>query len=213
MPGKLKYYPRKEEYFNVITHLLGFLLSILALSLLVVYACLDGTAWHIVSFSIFGGSLVLQYLASTLYHSAKKKDIRRKLNIFDHTAIYVLIAGTFTPFLLVTLNGPWGWSMFGVIWGLALSGIIFKFYYTGKYKIISTLGYIFMGLTVLIVVNPLMEKLPAEGLNLIFLGGAFYIIGAIIYMIKKIPYNHGIFHVFVLLGSVSHFFSVFLYVL
>lgn len=213
MTDKLKYYPKKEEYVNVISHLIGLLLSVLALSLLIIYACLDGTAWHVVSFSIYGGSLVLQYLASTLYHSAKKKELRRKLKIFDHAAIYVLIAGTFTPFLLVTLNGPWGWTVFGIVWTLALAGVILKFYYTGKYKIISTLGYIFMGLVIVIIIKPLLEKLPLECINLIFIGGAFFIIGAIIYMIKKIPYNHGIFHVFVLAGSVCHFFAIFYYVL
>ncbi|PLX05513.1 MAG: hemolysin D, partial [Marinilabiliales bacterium] len=135
-------YPKTEEILNVITHGLGFLLSIAALTLLVVYASLEGDAWHIVSFSVYGVSLVTLYLASTLFHMTRKQKLRNILNIFDHSAIYFLIAGTYTPFLLVSIRGPWGWSLFGVIWALAIGGIIFKIYNTGKYDFISAIIYV-----------------------------------------------------------------------
>ena len=145
MTPEARQYPKTEELLNVITHGLGFLLSIAALVLLIVFASLKGDAWHIVSFTIYGISLVVLYLASTLFHMTRKQKLRNKLNIFDHSAIYILIAGTYTPFLLVTLRGPWGWSLFGVIWTLAIGGVVFKIFYTGKYDLISAIIYVLMG--------------------------------------------------------------------
>ncbi len=206
-------YPKTEEILNVITHGLGFLLSIAALVILVVYASLNGSVWHIVSFSIYGASLVLLYLASTLYHVTKKQKLRNKLNILDHSSIYVLIAGTYTPFLLVTLRGPWGWTLFGVIWGLAIGGIIFKIFYIGKYDLISALIYILMGWLIIIAIKPMNQNLPIEGLMWLLAGGVLYSIGAVFYLLHKLPYNHAIFHIWVLLGSFAHFIAVFWYVL
>ncbi len=213
MKADARQYPRTEEILNVITHGLGLLLSIVALVILVVYASLRGDAWHIVSFSIYGSSLVLLYLASTLFHSVTKQSLRNKLNVFDHAAIYFLIAGTYTPFLLVTIRGPWGWSLFGVIWGLAIGGLIFKLFYTGKYDLISALLYVLMGWLVIIALKPMYANLSHEGLLWLLGGGISYSIGVVFYLLNKIPYNHAIFHIWVLLGSFAHFIAVFRYVL
>ena len=181
--------------------------------LLVTHANLHGDVWHIVSFSIFGASLIILYAASTFYHNAKKPELRERLKIIDHAAIYVLIAGSYTPFTLVTLQGTLGWVIFCTSWGLALTGIILKLFFTGKYNLISTLMYVFMGWVIVFAIKPLINNLPLEGLFWLFAGGMAYTIGAILYSIKKIKLNHAIFHLFVLMGSFSHFVSVFFYVL
>ncbi len=205
-------YSIKEEFWNILTHGLGLALSIPALVLLIVYSSIYEDAWHIVSFSIYGTTLVVLYLASTLFHSSRKKKTRLRLNVFDHSSIYLLIAGTYTPFLLVTLRGPWGWSLFGVVWGLAIIGAVVKLFFTGRYDKISTAVYILMGWIIIIAIKPLIANLSPEGLFWLSAGGVSYSIGAILYLVKKIPYNHAIFHVFVLLGSIFHFISVFFYV-
>ncbi|NOR86219.1 MAG: hemolysin III family protein [Bacteroidales bacterium] len=205
-------YSIKEEFWNVLTHGLGLALSIPALVLLVVFSSIYESAWHIVSFSIYGTTLVILYLASTLFHSSRTKKIRLRLNVFDHASIYFLIAGTYTPFLLITIRGPWGWSLFGVVWGLAIVGAIVKLFFTGRYDKISTAVYILMGWLIIIAIKPLIANLSPEGLFWLSAGGISYSIGAALYLIKKIPYNHAIFHVFVLLGSIFHFISVFFYV-
>ena len=209
----IKYYSSIEEKINIISHAIGFILSIVALVLLVTHANLHGDVWHIVSFSIFGASLIILYAASTFYHSAKKSELRNRLKIIDHASIYVLIAGTYTPFTLVTLNGTIGWVIFGTSWGLALTGIILKLFFTGKYNLISTIMYVLMGWVIVFAIKPLINNLPLEGLLWLFAGGISYTIGAILYSIKKIKFNHAIFHTFVLMGSLCHFMSVFFYVL
>ena len=206
-------YTMKEEIFNTISHGVGLLLSIAALVVLVVYASLYGNVWHIVSFSIYGSSLIILYLASTIYHAAKKPKLKRKLNVFDHAAIYVLIAGTYTPFTLVTLNGPWGWSIFGVIWGLAVAGVILKLFFIGRFRTLSAIAYILMGWVIIIAIKPILNNLASGGLWLLLAGGISYSLGVIFYLQKKMPYAHGVFHLFVLLGSLLHFFSIFFYVL
>ena len=211
--GEIKYYSPIEEKINIISHASGFILSIVALVLLVTHANLHGDVWHIVSFSIFGASLIILYAASTFYHSAKKSELRNRLKIIDHASIYILIAGTYTPFTLVTLNGTIGWVIFGTSWGLALTGIILKFFFTGKYNLISTIMYVLMGWIIVFAIKPLIKNLPLEGLLWLFAGGISYTIGATLYSIKKIKFNHAIFHVLVLIGSACHFVSVFFYVL
>ena len=211
--NNITYYDPKEEKLNVITHAIGLVLSIVALVLLVVFASLEGTAKHIVSFSIYGVSLIVLYSASTFYHYSKKPKIRKRLNIFDHAAIYVLIAGTYTPFTLVVLKGWVGWTIFGVSWGLAVAGIILKLFFTGKYDKISTFAYVLMGWLIIFAIKPLIHDLPFQGLMWLLAGGIFYTVGAVLYSIKGIKYNHAIFHVFVLLGSFSHFIAIFFYVL
>jgi len=205
-------YSKKEEFWNVLTHGLGLALSVPALVLLIVYSSLYESVWHVVSFSIYGATLVILYAASTLFHNTKNKDTRLKLNVFDHSSIYLLIAGTYTPFLLVTLRGPWGWSLFGVIWGLAITGVVVKLFFTGRFDKISTAVYVLMGWLIIIAIKPLMENLSPDGLFWLTAGGISYSIGAALYLIKKIPYNHAIFHVFVLIGSICHFIAIFFYV-
>lgn len=212
-PKPINFYNPLEEKINVITHAVGIVISIAALVLLVMFASFYGNVWHIVSFSIYGASLIALYTASTIYHSIQDPKWRYRFNIVDHSAIYILIAGTYTPFALVTLNGTVGWVLFGVTWGIAAIGIIFKIFFTGRFDIISTIAYVAMGWIVIFAINPLMDNLPINGIFWLFLGGIFYTIGAIIYAINRIKFNHAIFHVFVLLGSISHFFAVFFYVL
>ena len=209
----VKYYDKKEEKLNVLSHGIGLVLSVVALVLLVVFASLEGSPWHIVSFSIYGASLIVLYSASTLYHYVQSPKLRHRLNIFDHASIYVLIAGTYTPFTLVVLDGWVGWTIFGVSWGLALIGVILKLFFIGKYDRISTIAYVLMGWLIVFAIKPLVHNLPIEGLLWLLAGGIFYTIGAVLYSIKRIKYNHAIFHIFVLLGSFSHFMAVFFYVL
>lgn len=209
----VKYYPHSEELVNVITHLIGLILSIAALVLLVTFSSLYGTVWHIVSFSIFGSSMVVLYLASTLYHSSRKRSLRKRLNIFDHAAIYALIAGTYTPYCLVTLNGAMGWTLFGLTWGLAISGIILKIFFTGKYDRLSTISYVLLGWIAVIAVKPLIDNLHTSALIFLLAGGICYTVGALFYSFRKISFNHAIFHFFVLGGSSLHFISIFFYLL
>ncbi|MEE4265152.1 MAG: hemolysin III family protein [Desulfobacteraceae bacterium] len=210
---EIKHYSSIEERINIISHAIGFILSMVALVFLVTYAILDGNVWHIVSFSIFGSSLIALYAASTFYHSAEKPELRSRLKIIDHASIYLLIAGTYTPFTLVTLKGTIGWVIFGISWGLALTGIILKLFFTGQYDLISTIMYVLMGWIIVFAIKPLINNLPVEGLRWLVAGGIFYTVGAILYSINKIKFNHAIFHVFVLTGSFCHFMSVFFYVL
>ena len=210
---EVTFYDPKEEKLNVISHGIGLVLSIVALVLLVVYSSKYGSVWHIVSFSIYGASLIVLYSASTFYHYVQNPKLRHKLNIFDHSAIYVLIAGTYTPFALVVLKGWVGWTIFGVSWGLALLGVILKLFFIGRFDKISTIAYVLMGWLIIFAIKPLVSNLPFEGLMWLLSGGIFYTVGAILYSIKGIKYNHAIFHIFVLLGSFSHFMAVFFHVL
>lgn len=210
---QVKFYSPLEESINIGSHALGALLSVVALIFLVVKSSIHGNVWHIVSFSIYGASLVILYTASTLYHSAKIPHIRRRLKVFDHAAIYVLIAGSYTPYALVTLNGKPGWMLFGASWGVAIIGIILKLFFTGRFQLISTLAYVLMGWMAVFVYEPLVENLSEKGLYWLAAGGISYTLGAIIYAIPKIKLNHAIFHVFVLMGSFSHFISVYFYIL
>ena len=209
----MSHYSPLEEKANIISHAIGFVLGIIALVLMVVRANTYGDAWHIVSVSIFGASLICLYAASTIYHSAKDPKIRGRLRVVDHATIYVLIAGTYTPFVLVTLNGWVGWIIFAASWTMAVTGIILKLLYTGKYNLLSTLMYVFMGWMIIFAIKPLINSLSADGLWWLFAGGVAYTVGAILYSIKQIKFNHAIFHMFVLLGSFCHFVSVYYYVL
>ena len=206
-------YSPLEEKINIASHALGLVLSMLALVLLVVHASLYGDVWHIVSFSVFGASLIILYASSTVYHSAKNPQARSRLRVVDHAAIYVLIAGTYTPLALITLGGVAGWSIFGVVWGMAIVGISLKLFFTGKYDGVSTVMYVFMGWVIVFAIDPLVENLSADGLFWLVAGGVSYTFGAILYSIKAIKFNHAIFHGFVLLGSICHFGLVYFYVL
>lgn len=209
----ITYYEATEEKLNVITHGIGLVLSIVALVLLIVKSSYEGSAKHIVSFTIFGASLILLYSASTFYHYSQKPKLRHRLNILDHASIYVLIAGTYTPFTLVVLKGWLGWTIFGVTWGIAIIGIVLKLFYTGRFDKISTIAYVAMGWIIIFAIKPLIEVFPLNGLYWLTAGGICYTVGAILYSIPKLKFNHVIFHVFVLLGSFSHFMAVYFYVL
>ena len=209
----IKTYSEKEERLNIRTHGFGLLLSVVALFLLIIKASKSESNLVIISSVIYGLSLIILYAASTFYHAAKDPNKRYKLNIFDHASIYVLIAGTYTPFTLLILEGWIGWTIFGVSWGLALIGVVLKLFYTGKYDRISTIAYVLMGWLIVFAINPLIANLSLEGLLWLFAGGIFYTIGAILYSIEKIKYNHAIFHIFVLAGSFSHFMAVYYHVL
>ncbi len=206
-------YSFREELLNSITHGTGILLSIGALVLLIVFSSLYGSARHIVSCTIFGVTLILLYTASTLYHSFQKPRVKRFLKIFDHSCIYLLIAGTYTPFLLVTLSGALGWMMFGVIWFLAFSGIVLKIFFVHRFKIISTIAYVLMGWIIIFAIKPLLDSLPSGGIVWLVAGGLAYTLGVVFYVWKKLPFNHAIWHLFVLGGSICHFCAVIFYVL
>ncbi|WP_051775454.1 PAQR family membrane homeostasis protein TrhA [Paenibacillus tyrfis] len=203
----------KEERANAISHGIGAALSVAALVLLLLHSMQNGTVWHIVSFTVFGVSLILLYVCSTLLHSARKERWVDLFEIMDHSAIYVLIAGTYTPFLLVTIRGPLGWSLFGVVWGIALLGIVFKLFFVKRFNVLSTLFYIAMGWMVMFAFRPLQEQLPAAGIGWLVAGGLLYTVGTIFYLWRKLPYAHTVWHVFVLGGSICHFCSVYFYVL
>ena len=202
-------YSEAEERLNVYSHGLGFVLSIIAFPFLILKATTYSGFWKPISFIIYGLSMILLYAASTFYHAAKNPKKRRQLNIFDHAAIYVLIAGSYSPFCLVGLNSDLGWYMFIAVWVFALTGVILKLFFTGKYDKISTAMYLLMGWQVMFFIKPLMNALTSFELNFLIVGGVFYTIGAILYSIKKLPYNHATFHVFVLLGSASHFIAIY----
>ena len=198
---------------NILSHALGLILSVIGLVLLVVKAASLGTTLHVVSFAIFGASLVTLYAASTIYHSTKDPTRRTRLRTVDHTAIYVLIAGSYTPFTLVVLNGTVGWTLFGVSWGMAVTGIVLKLFFTGRFNILSTSMYVFMGWVIIFAIKPLMAAMSEEGIFWLFAGGIAYTVGAVSYSIKKIPFGHALFHFFVLAGSACHFISVYWYIL
>jgi len=188
-------------------------LSIVALVLLLVKSSSYGIVWHITSFSIYGASLIVLYAASTFYHYSQSPKLRHRLNIFDHASIYILIAGTYTPFTLVVLNGWIGWTIFGISWGLAIAGVTLKLFFTGRFNKISTIAYVLMGWVIVFAIKPLIDNLSVEGLWWLLFGGIFYTVGAVLFSIPKIKYNHLIFHIFVLLGSFSHFMAVYFHVL
>jgi hemolysin III len=197
-----------EEIANAITHGVGALLAIAGLVILVVMAALRGTVWHIVSFSIFGATLVLLYFASTLYHSLTHPKAKRVFHKFDHISIYLLIAGTYTPFCLTALRGWIGWTMLGVVWGCAILGAVLKAISVGKRVKLSTVLYILMGWVILVAIYPLYQAITYHGFLLLIAGGVSYTIGTIFFIRNQVKYNHSVWHVFVLGGSVLHFFSV-----
>jgi len=201
------------ERFNSISHLVGAALALAGLVVLVVFASLQGDLWKIVSFSIYGASLFLLYTLSTLYHSlrGRAKDIFKKL---DHIAIYLLIAGSYTPLTLVTLRGGWGWTLFGIIWGLAIAGIIVDGLHKAGSRTLPMVIYLLMGWLILLAIYPLIHALPTGALMLLVLGGVFYTGGIVFYALdERIKHAHGIWHLFVLAGSISHYLLMLVYVL
>ncbi len=201
------------ERLNTLTHAIGAALSVAALVCMVVYASAWGDAYKIVSVSIYGATLIALYLASTLYHSAKDPRVKRMMKLVDHSCIYLLIAGTYTPFALVSIRGGWGWSMFGIIWGLALLGIVFKLVFIHKVDKLGVAIYVAMGWLGVVAVVPMVRVFPAQGLLYIAAGGLLYTVGALVYLWRSLPYNHAIWHLFVMAGSACHFVAIYWYVL
>jgi len=200
-----------EEIANSITHGIGAGLSIAALVILVVLASRRGDAWRIVSFSIYGATLFLLYLSSTLYHSFVNPKIKNIFRILDHSAIYLLIAGTYTPVTLTLMRGAWGWTLFGLAWAMAIGGIIITAFLLDKLKVLLVLSYVVMGLLVIIAIKPIIQMVPRGMIIWLFIGGACYILGIVFYLWKKLPYHHPIWHLFVLGGSISHFLGILFY--
>jgi len=202
---------KNEERVNTLSHAAGLLLSIIGLVALLYRAAEFDEFSHLVAVSIFGGSLIMLYTASTLYHSFHKPHVKLKLRVFDHAAIYVLIAGTYMPFLFVNLKHSGGLTFAIIMGAMALGGIIFKLFFTGRFETFSTALYVFMAWLFIFFYGPAMEHIQTGGLVLISLGGFFYMSGIIFYKWHKLPFSHGIWHIFVLLGSILHYFAVFFY--
>jgi hemolysin III len=199
----------QSEVANTITHAVGVALALAGLAVLVTIASLHGNSRQVVSYSIYGVTLVLLYAASTAYHGIQLPRARRLLRTLDHVAIYLLIAGTYTPFSLISLRGAWGWSLFGVIWALAAIGVVFKIFFIGRFSRTSTLVYLGMGWLALIAARQLFANLPSQGLVLLFAGGLCYTVGVLFFALdRKLRFNHAIWHLFVLAGSACHFFAV-----
>jgi hemolysin III len=202
-------YRLSEEIAHSIIHGIGVVLAIAALAVLTSYASVFGTARHIVSCSIYGATLIILYSASTLYHSIQHRTAKKVLRIFDHSAIFLLIAGSYTPFLLISMGGALGWSFFGIIWGRAALGITLQLHLIEKHKILVVFLYIAMGWSVITVIKPLIAAIPTIGLVFLIVGGLAYTLGTIFYAWNRLPFNHAIWHGFVLAGSIFHFFSIF----
>jgi hemolysin III len=211
-PATIRIQTAAEELANSITHGIGAALGVAALTVLVVYASLAGDPWRIVSTSVYGASLVLLFLASTLYHSFRKPRVKYVFQVLDHAAIFLLIAGTYTPFALVTLRGPWGWTLFGIVWGLAVLGIAFEAGWMGRFPRLSTALYLLMGWVGVLVVWPLWQTLPLGGWGWLVAGGLAYTVGVVFFAWERLPYHHTLWHLFVLAGAACHFFAVFGYV-
>ncbi|EKN70758.1 hemolysin III family channel protein [Neobacillus bataviensis LMG 21833] len=206
-------FSKQEEVANSITHGIGAILSISALVILIVFSSLYGTAWHVVSFTIFGATMFILYMSSTLLHSFPEGKAKDVFEIFDHSSIYFFIAGTYTPFLLIVIKGTLGWSLFGIVWGLAIAGTVFKCFFVKKYLFTSTFLYVVMGWLIVFAWKPLVNNLSPEGMFYLVIGGAFYTLGAIFYVWRGFKYHHAVWHLFVMAGSVAHFFCILFFVL
>jgi hemolysin III len=207
------YYTLREEIANSVTHGFGILLAVAALVAMATTAARNGDAWHVASCSIFGTTLVLLYTASTLYHSIQHERFRPLLRALDHSAIFLLIAGTYTPFMLVSLRGAWGWSLLSVVWGLGITGIILRLLLRERLHGLFVALYLAMGWVVVVAVGPLLQTVEPGGIALLAAGGLAYTGGIAFYLWDRLPYNHAIWHGFVLLGSALHVLSVFFYVI
>lgn len=209
----LPQYTTGEEIANSITHAVGVVLSIAGLAVLTAFASVFGSVWHIVSCSIYGATQIILYTASTLYHSIPLGRAKAVLRILDHSAVFLLIAGTYTPFALVNLHGAWGWSIFILIWILAIIGVILQVRMINQKGFVTAIPCIAMGWLSLIVLKPLIESVAVGGLILLLVGGCFYTLGVGFYVWQRVPYHHAIWHGFVLMGSLCHFFAVLFYVI
>ncbi len=198
----------RDEVASALTHGFGAAAALAGGAVLITLAAIYGDGWQLGAAIVFGASLLLLYLASTLYHAIRHPVAKGRLKVFDHCAIYLLIAGTYTPFTLIGLRGPWGWSLFAAIWSLALAGVVFKLFYTGRFKRLSTLIYVAMGWLVLVAIKPVMSNLDGWTFGWLIAGGVFYTLGTFFYHRDRIPYAHAIWHLFCIAGSVCHYVAV-----
>jgi len=213
MSNSVNQFSITEEIWHAITHGVGLALSIAGLAILVAYATLQGSALAIVSTAIFGTTLIVMYGSSTLYHAITHTKIKKIFQQFDHASIYFLIAGTYTPVTLLALGGAWGWSIFSVVWGAAIVGIFLKFAYPGRFEKLSLMLYLLMGWMIVIATEPLLSSMESGGLWLLLAGGLSYTVGIIFYVWDKLTFNHAIWHLFVLGGSILHYFMVLIYII
>jgi len=211
--NKTPHYSAGEEIANSITHGLGIILAITGMAVLINFAGLYGNRWHMISCTIFATTLILQYTFSTLYHSIQLPRAKSIMRVLDHSAIFLLIAGTYTPFMLVNLRGPWGWTLFFIVWALAIFGVLFQVSLLRRWQGISLTLYICMGWVVVVAIKPMLDNVAPGGLILLLLGGLSYTSGVGFYLWKKLRYHHAIWHGFVLAGSILHFFAVLFYVI
>lgn len=211
VPTDIPYSPA-EEIAHAVTHGIGVLLSIAGLVVLVAFASLNGDAWHITSCAIYGATLILLYTASTLYHGIPNPRAKKVLQRLDHAAIFLLIAGTYTPFTLVNLRGGWGWTLFGMVWAITIFGMVLELTARRRYKRLSIALYLGLGWLVVVAVKPMLAAVDTAGLLLLLAGGLSYSLGVIFYVWKRLAYHHAVWHVFVLTGSILHFFAVLFYV-
>lgn len=202
------FYTLGEEIANIVTHGIGTVLAVAGLTTLVVLAAMYGDAWRMVSFTIYGSSLIILYLASTLYHSVQHPRAKRVFRILDHTSIYVFIAGCYTPFLLIGTRSAMDWFLLALVWGMAMAGIIWKIFFLGRLEVLATLMYVFMGWMGVLAFRQILVNLPPAGVTMLFAGGIVYTVGVLFYAWEKLPYNHAIWHLFVLGGSICHFFAM-----
>lgn len=208
MNSVLKRRTKGDEVLNSVSHGVGIGLAIAGTVLLIVKAALYGTAWHIVSFSIFGVGMILLYTSSTLFHGTYNPRLKHKLNKLDHSSIYILIAATYTPITLVSIRGPWGWTIFGLIWGLAIAGVVFKiWFYTARLRLLSTILYMVMGWVIIIAIVPVIKYTPSTTLWFLLAGCLSYTFSPLFYMWRSKPYLHGVFHFFIMGGTICHFFA------
>ena len=199
---------RREELASSVTHALGLLLAAGAVPVLVLLAMLNGTALHVAAFGVYGAALVLTYGASTLYHTARRPHWRRAFRVLDHASIYVLIAGTYTPIVLLHLAGAWRWSLLGAVWTLAVAGVVFKLFHTGRYQRLSLALYLGMGWLAVVAAQPLLASVPMGAVVWLIVGGVLYTGGIVFFVWERLPYNHAVWHLFVLSGSACHFVAV-----
>ena len=211
--NKVNQFTLGEEVANAITHGVGMVFSIVGLVFLIIFSALYGSAWHVVSFTIFGASMVFLYTSSTLLHSLPKGRAKDIFEILDHSSIYFFIAGTYTPFLLIAVRGTLGWTLFGVVWGVAIAGTIFKVFFVKRFVLVSTILYVAMGWMIVLAWPMLTEQLARGGILLLIIGGLFYTLGAIFYVWRLFKFHHMVWHIFVLTATILHYFTILIYVL
>lgn len=207
-PGPAPRLDLRDEFASALTHGLGAMAALAGGAVLITLAAIHGDGWQLGASIVFGVTLLLLYVASTLYHAIQHPKAKGRLKVFDHCAIYLLIAGTYTPFTLIGLRGPWGWGLFAAIWALAVFGVVFKLFYTGRFRLLSTAVYIAMGWLVIVATRPLLQSLDGWTLGWLLAGGVFYTLGTFFYHRESIRYSHAIWHMFVIAGSVCHYIAV-----